>query len=345
MPRAVDAPAASIPTVPASRRSRLFLLLLPALAACGGDQSVLQPRSPEAEAIGTLGIALFAGGAAIFIGVMGLVLYALLADPDRPRRLTGHRLVLWGGLVFPAVTLSVLLVYSVSVGDAVTRPPARDALRVEVIGRMWWWEVRYLDDEGGLDFVTANEIRAPVGRPVEVILTTADVIHSFWVPNLHGKMDLIPGHVNRLAFTPREPGVMRGQCAEFCGAQHTWMAFHVVALEPAAFDEWLERQRRPALEPATPQLAAGRDAFVAYGCGSCHRVRGLDGADGDLGPDLTHVGSRTSLAAGRLANTVGALGGWIASAQHLKPGNLMPSFEHLDGPTLRALSAWMESLE
>jgi cytochrome c oxidase subunit 2 len=171
------------------------------------------------------------------------------------------------------------------------------------------------------------------------------VIHSFWVPSLHGKMDLIPGHVNRLTFTPREPGTMRGQCAEFCGAQHAWMAFHVVALEPAAFDEWLDRQRRPAAEPATPWLAAGRDAFVTYGCGSCHRVHGLEEADGDLGPDLTHVGSRTSLAAGRLGNTVGALGGWIASAQHLKPGSFMPSFEHLDGPTLRALSAWMESLE
>ncbi|HEV7372790.1 cytochrome c oxidase subunit II [Arenibaculum sp.] len=323
-----------------------YLPLLPlALAACSGDQSVLRPRSPEADAIETLSMVLFTGGAVIFVAVMGLVLYALFADPDRTRRLTGDHLVLWGGLVFPAVTLAILLVYSISVSNAVTRPPAQDALRVEVIGHMWWWEVRYLDESGELEFVTANEIRAPVGRPVEVALTTADVIHSFWVPNLHGKMDLIPGHVNRIVFTPREAGVMRGQCAEFCGDQHAWMAFHFVAHEPAEFEEWLELQRRPAPEPPTPMLAAGREAFVAYGCGACHRVRGLEGADGDLGPDLTHVGSRPSIAAGRLDNTVGAFGGWIVSAQHLKPDNFMPSFEHLDGPTLRALAAWLESLE
>jgi cytochrome c oxidase subunit II len=318
------------------------VLLLP---ACDGRQSVLDPRSPQAESIEILAWILFAGGAAIFLGVMALTAYAVLAPPDRPRRIKGHQLVLWGGLVFPTVTLTALVTYSVSVNQVLVAAPPEEPLRIEVVGRMWWWEVHYPGEPGGPSFVTANEIRIPVGRPVEVTVTTADVIHSFWIPNLHGKIDLIPGHVNRQVFTAREPGVMRGQCAEFCGAQHAWMAFSVVAETPERFEEWMEAQARPAAPPATPELAAGRDAFIANGCGACHTVRGVDGAQSDFGPDLTHVGSRLSLAAGRIDNSVGALAGWIASSQHLKPDNFMPSFDRLDGPSLRSIAAWLESLE
>lgn len=315
------------------------------LAACDGPQSVFEPHGPDAERLLTLTWILFIGGTVIFVGVMGLIGYALFAHPDRMRRLSGNQLVLWGGFVFPIVTLTVLTVYSAWTTSVLTAAPREEPLRVEVIGHMWWWEVRYPGEPGMPQVVTANEIRIPVGRPVEVTVSTADVIHSFWVPNLHGKIDLIPGHLNRRVFTAHEPAVMRGQCAEFCGAQHTWMAFSVVAEEPGRFEEWLERQREPAAEPLTPLLREGREAFIAQGCGACHQVRGVPQADGDLGPDLTHVGSRLLIAAGRLENGVGALAGWIASSQHLKPENLMPSFDRLDGPTLRAIASWLESLE
>lgn len=329
---------------PAFRKAKA-LAALALLSACEGSQSVLDPRSPQAESIETLAWILFAGGTAIFLGVMALTAYAVMARPDRDRRLQGHRLVLWGGLVFPTVTLGALVTYSVSVNQFLVAAPAEEPLRIEVIGRMWWWEVRYPEEPGGPAFVTANEIRIPVGRPVEVTVTTADVIHSFWVPNLHGKIDMIPGHVNRLVFTASEPGTMRGQCAEFCGTQHAWMAFHVVAETPERFAQWRDAQARPAGPPATAELAAGRDAFIANGCGACHTVRGVPGALSDLGPDLTHIGSRVSLAAGRIDNSVGALAGWIASSQHLKPDNFMPSFDRLSGPDLRAIAAWLESLE
>ncbi|HSK38318.1 MAG TPA: cytochrome c oxidase subunit II [Arenibaculum sp.] len=329
----------------ATFRFRFGLAAVLLLAACGGPQSVFEPRGPDAERLLTLTWVLFIGGTAIFVGVMGLIGYALVARPDRTRRLSGNHLVLWGGFVFPIVTLAVLTTYSAWTTSALTATPREEPLRVEVIGHMWWWEVRYPGEPGMPDAVTANEIRIPVGRPVEVTVTTADVIHSFWVPNLHGKIDLIPGHVNRRVITAHEPAVMRGQCAEFCGAQHAWMAFAVVAEEPERFEEWLERQREPAPEPREPLLREGREAFIAQGCGACHRVRGVPLAEGDLGPDLTHVGSRHLIAAGRLENGVGALAGWIASSQHLKPENLMPSFDRLDGPTLRAIARWLESLE
>lgn len=190
----------------------------------------------------------------------------------------------------------------------------------------------------------ANEIYVPVGRAVEIALKSDNVIHSFWVPALAGKVDMIPGRTTRIVVQAREPGVYRGQCAEYCGIQHSWMAFYVVAVPEEEYRKWLARQAAPAPEPADAVLRKGREAFFSGGCGACHTVRGTTAA-GTLGPDLTHVGGRRSIAAGRLDNHAGTLAGWIADSQTIKPGNLMPSTTVYSGEELRAVAAWLESLQ
>lgn len=325
------------------RLNAATVLALPGLlAGCEGAQSVFTVRTQEAQSVLDLSWVLFIGAAVIFIGVMGLLAWAVLS-PNRRPPLRNTTLIMAGGLIFPAVTLAVLLTYSVVLSSRTVDPALQDPLRIRVTGHMWWWEVFY-EGPDGEPIETANEIRLPLGRPVSITVTSSDVIHSFWIPNLTGKIDMIPGRESRIAFTADRTGVMRGQCAEFCGLQHAKMAFHAVVETPEDFAAWLERQAAPAREPATDELEAGRAAFLDSGCGACHAVRGVPGAVGDAGPDLTHVGSRL-LIAGFLEGNVGNLGGWIASAQHLKPGNRMPSFDRLDGPTLRALAAWLESLE
>jgi cytochrome c oxidase subunit 2 len=197
------------------------------------------------------------------------------------------------------------------------------------VGEQWWWRVRYAG------FETANEIRVPVGRPVVLELKSADVIHSFWVPVLAGKLDMIPGRTNVLRVRADRAGEFRGQCAEYCGGPHAFMALYVVALEEKSFEKWAESQRQPS-DKANP-------LFVSR-CGACHTVRGTAAA-GTRGPDLTHIGSRLSIGAGLLPNNTGALAAWIASSQHLKPGNLMPSFEDFSGQELRELAAYLEGLK
>ena len=314
------------------------------LAACGrGPQSALHPVGRDAEAILELTLILAAGGGVIFLFVMALAGYAVVA---RPERFPGARAwVVGGGIVFPIVTLTALQVYEFAVARQLSDTGGVEPLRVEVTGIMWWWEVRYPGVDGeGEPLRTANRLVIPAGRPVEVVVTAADVIHSFWVPSLAGKIDMIPGHENRLILGGERPGTYRGQCAEYCGAQHALMAFEVVVESPGRFEEWLAAERRPAAEPSGPQQVAGRDAFLRAGCGACHTVRGTP-ANGAAGPDLTHVGGRGALAAGTLPNTPEALAGWIAGAQHIKPENRMPSFSILDGDDLHAIAVWLGSLK
>jgi cytochrome c oxidase subunit 2 len=251
-------------------------------------------------------------------------------------------MIVAGGIVFPAVVLTALLIYSLARAGALydREPPS---VRIAVVGHQWWWHVAYLDAQGKVDFVTANELHIPVGKSVEIALESADVLHSFWVPNLAGKLDLVPGKDNRMRLSAARPGAWRGQCAEYCGGPHAQMAFFVVAAEESEFEAWREAQRRPARAPETEAARKGREVFLAR-CAACHTVRGTP-ARGELGPDLTHVGSRRSIGAGILPNNTGAIGGWIASSQHIKPGNLMPSFEHFSGEELRALAAYVESLK
>jgi cytochrome c oxidase subunit 2 len=314
-----------------------------ALAGCGGRQSALLPRGEHAAEVFHLTLVMTLAGALILTLVTILVVLGLLGGSGVRRRLPGRRLLVGGGIVFPVVTLTLLLVWEIAI-LARLDPPADDGtLRVEVTGHQYWWDVRYLGPAGA-EVTTANELALPAGSKVELALRTADVLHSFWIPSLGGKMDLIPGRTNRLTLTTGDPVVLRGQCAEFCGAQHALMAFDVEVLPPAGFAAWLEQQRSPAAAPTAPLLAEGRDAFLASGCGACHAVRGTPAA-GRLGPDLTHVGGRRTIAAGSFPTNVGTLAGWIADAQHLKQGNRMPSFGNLDGRTLRAIAAWLGSLK
>ena len=293
-----------------------------------GIQSALHPAGPDAALIAEITAVLVAGGAAIFVLVMALATWAVLKPP---RWLGRHGVIVAGGIAFPAVVLSALLVYTLLRANALSA--GEPALRVEVTGHQWWWHIAYLDADGGVDFVSANELRIPVGQPVEIRLRSADVLHSFWVPSLAGKLDLVPGKDNRLMLSASREGTFRGQCAEYCGGPHAQMAFYVIATRN--FEEWRGQQRRPA--------AASNELFNAR-CAACHTVRGTPAA-GTLGPDLTHVGSRVSIGAGILPNNAGAMAGWIASSQHLKPGNLMPSFRELDGAELSALAAYLERLK
>jgi cytochrome c oxidase subunit 2 len=302
-----------------------------------------------AAVIEKLGLVLYVGAGVIFVVVMALALYAAFS-PGRPA--STRRWVIGGGLVFPSLTLSVLLIYSLLVGNSLDAlGTSGTSLRVEIVGKQWWWEVRYYTDldprlrgDARGPIVSANELRIPVGTPVELVLSTADVIHSFWVPPLAGKVDMIPGRTTRLVVRTDEEGTFRGQCAEYCGGQHAWMALFVVAESQERFASWLAQQARDVTVPSDPFLKLGYDAFFKGGCGECHAVRGTR-ATSTVGPDLTHVGGRESLAAGMLKNHIGTMAGWIAGAQDVKPGNLMPSMDVYTGSELRAVSAWLESLE
>lgn len=306
------------------------------------SQSTLDAAGPVAGTLlGVTGL-LSAGAALILFGVMALLVWAVRrrAGPLEPR--------LWliaGGVVFPGVVLAALFVYSEWHRPPWQPVPPKDALIIGVTGHMWWWEVRYRDPATGTEVITANEIRMPVGRPVYFGLTSADVIHSFWVPSLGGKMDMLPGRVQHLRLQADRAGVWRGQCAEYCGEQHARMALHVVAQPPAEFDAWLAAQARPAAQALPPALARGREAFLANRCNACHTVRGVS-APSRLGPDLTHVGSRLFLGAGTVPNDADGRLAWVGHTQVLKPGARMPSSRaRIDDASLRAIADWLGHLE
>ncbi|MCW5623839.1 MAG: c-type cytochrome [Burkholderiales bacterium] len=284
---------------------------------------------------------LLIGGAVALLAVMSLLLALALRRHSRP--IAAAWWIVGGGLGVPAVLLTTLFLYSVSVTQGLDRARPPDALIVDVVGRMWWWEIHYPDTPGPGRVTLANEIRVPVGRQVLLSLGTADVIHSFWVPAVGGKMDTVPGRDNRLLFTPREPGTYRGICAEYCGTQHARMGLTVVVQTPAEFDAWLERQARDAIPPDDEAARRGRQVFLSRGCDSCHAIRGV-AERGRLGPDLTHVASRLELGAGTLRNDHGALARWITTVQDLKPGARMPATHHLIGRDLDDLVAYLEHL-
>lgn len=320
------------------------LASLPALAPANRLQSAVHPQGAAASDIAFIWWLMLVGAVVIFAGVLSLLLYGLLARQPR-REVSPKVFIVGGGLVFPGVVLTALLVYTVIVGARLTADPTRDALTIEVTGHMWWWEVNYPGAGGVPALVTANELRIPVGRPVALRVRSADVIHSFWVPNLAGKIDMIPGRVNQLTLQADTPGIFRGQCAEFCGLQHTQMALHVVVQSQEEWDAWFASRRAAPAVPVTEVALHGRRLFAEAGCVACHAVRGLSDPPAGLGPDLTHMGSRPTIAAGLLPNNRGNLVAWIASAQTLKPGSKMPSFHNLDGESLTALATYLSGLE
>lgn len=304
------------------------------------NQSVLHPAGPDAAIISQLNWVMTAGGTLVFLLVMALLAVALRRRPGPVRPL---RWIALAGIAFPVSVLTVLLGFSIWRSAQLVPQSSADALHIAVTGKMWWWEVRYRGP-GGEDVVLANEIHIPAGRRVYLGLSSTDVIHSLWIPALAGKVDMIPGRMTGLALKADRPGVYRAQCAEYCGEQHAKMALHVVAHTPADFDAWLAAQSRPAAEPTGAFLARGRQAFIDQRCGACHTIRGVTGLT-DLGPDLTHVGSRMHIAAGTLRNHRGTLGGWIADPQSIKPGVRMPAASGMDGETLRALASYLEHLK
>lgn len=323
----------------AGRRPIAGCVVLLALTACSGSQSALNPAGHEAETVAFLFWAMLAAAVPIWLAVIGGALYA--ASPRRrPFGIrAGRAVILGGGIATPIVLLTALLVPGLAMIPAL-RAPADHPLRIEVAGEQWWWRVSYRLP-GQPPVASANEVRLPRGRRVELTLTSPDVIHSFWIPSLAGKLDMIPGRANRLVLEPTRVGEFRGVCAEFCGLAHALMAFTVTVMEPEAFDRWLAAQREPVLPAAGAER--GARLFLELGCGGCHTVRGT-AAGGTIGPDLTRLADRATLGAGILANDHAGRVRWLAAAETIKPGVRMPSFGMLPAEDLEALARWLGSL-
>jgi cytochrome c oxidase subunit 2 len=321
---------------------RLVPWLLPAAAGC--RSVALDRASPEADRITSLHGLNFGICAAVFVLVMGFLAASLLRESGRQSaegdRRRGIAVALAAAL--SCLLLLVLLTASVLAGRFISTPSGPNALEIQVIGHQWWWEVHYPAVGPSQEVVTANEIHVPVGRPIRLLLSTGDVIHSFWVPNLNGKRDLIPGRLTTLTLQARREATYDGRCAEFCGYQHAHMGFQVVAQTPAEFETWLAEQRRPAVEPVAEASVRGLRVFLSGPCTLCHTIRGTP-ALGHKAPDLTHVASRATIAAATLPNTPGHLAGWIADAQRIKPGNRMPP-NILASTDLLDLVAYLRSL-
>ena len=320
------------------------------LGGCAGSQSVLDPAGEQARSLfSLLGLMSWVCGlmylaVLLFLGLSiwrsrhRLAAAPVVDPPDKGLQLS---LRIWAGIIVAGLFVLATGSFLAERGLAAAR--LRDALEVRVTGHQWWWRIAYRDPARGGWIETANELHLPAGRTARIALGSADVIHSFWVPNVAGKLDVIPGRANRIDVTPHRIGWFRGQCAEFCGAQHAHMAFDVKVESPAAFNAWLRAQAAAAAPPADPQSARGMQVVTTGQCAMCHVVRGT-GAIGRPGPDLTHVGSRRSVAAGTLPMSRGALQGWIAQPQALKPGTMMPAVA-LTPADADAVSRYLVSLK
>jgi cytochrome c oxidase subunit 2 len=251
--------------------------------------------------------------------------------------------VVGGAVAVTVIILFGLFITSLFTGRRLAAFGAPSAVTIAVTGHQWWWEIEYEDAVPARRVITANEIHIPTGRPIALKVTSHDVIHSFWAPNLQGKRDLIPGYTTAIWMQADREGVFRGQCAEFCGRQHAHMAFEIVAESPSRFAQWLDSQRQNAHAPGSPEERRGYDVFMAARCAGCHSIQGSE-AHGLVGPDLTHVGSRLAIGAGILPNRRGHLAGWISNPQALKPGNVMPP-NPLASDDLIALLTYLESLK
>ena len=308
----------------------------------GWPPPVFDPAGPYAGSISLLAWVLLAMAAAVLLVVIAALWIALFGKERLRVRLGGTRLIWIAGIAFPIVVLTALLVYGLTLTRSLSAPIAGDAMRVRIVGEMWWWRVVYLDGDGRALVHDANELHIPVGRPVVLELESADVIHSFWVPRLSGKLDMIPGRRNVMRIQADEAGVYGGQCAEYCGGPHALMGFAVIAHEAEDFARAMAARRAPAPRPASAEAARGEGLFMSAGCAACHRIAGTP-ANGMAGPDLTHVGSRLTLGAGILPNNRGTMIGWIGDSQAIKPGNRMPPYTVLPAEDLRALAAYLET--
>jgi cytochrome c oxidase subunit 2 len=314
---------------------------------------VLQPAGPQAAHIAAFWWLSFWMSAAVLAAIVAAMLWAVWRAPraspatapdfpsEQAEKRVGWRVAI--GVGASMALLAWLLAASILTDRALAQLPQQGALHIRVSGHQWWWDVTYDDPRPDRVFHTANEIYVPVGRPVIASLTADDVIHSFWVPNLHGKKDLIPGRVSTIQFRADKPGEYGGECAEFCGLQHAFMRFRVVAVAADEYERWAEAQRQPAAEPGDARAKHGKDLFLSGSCMLCHAISGTT-ANARTGPDLTHVASRSRLAAGRLPNTPDDLARWIVDPQRVKPGANMPAHPLAD-EDLKALVAYLGTLK
>jgi cytochrome c oxidase subunit 2 len=311
-----------------------------------GIHSVLHPAGIEAVRVSYLWWTIFTICTIVWV----LVAIAALAAIQKGRHAAAagaHESTLHRNIAIASgvsvVALIFILCESVVAGRALNSLRTPDALRVQVTGNQWWWDVQYELANPSLRVETANEIHIPVGRPVAIDLLSNDVIHSLWIPNLEGKIDLVPGRLNQLWLQADAPGVYRAQCAEYCGLQHAHMALVVVADMPDTFERWLTANRASAVQPTTPAEQHGEQVFERGPCAMCHNITGTS-AGGRTAPDLTHIASRSTIGAGTLPNAPGNLAGWIADPQHIKPGNRMPA-TGLSDQELLDVVAYLESLK
>jgi cytochrome c oxidase subunit 2 len=330
-------------------RTILFLAAIAALVGCGTPQSTLHPGGPAAGGISQLGwIAYILFGAVAFV-MWGLLIFAAtrrrgsLKEHEPWTEGGGQPWILIGGFAIPAIVFSFLFVLALERMTAFPLQHAHVMPEIRVIGHQWWWEVQYLGDPSN-QFTTANEIHIPTGRPVDIVLETADVIHSFWVPALHGKVDTIPGQPNYIRIQADREGRFPGQCSEFCGVQHARMRLLVVAQSPPDYEAWRNQQLKPAAMPQDQQALHGQDVFDGAACALCHTVRGTV-AEGKVAPDLTHLASREGIAANSYRNDTADLEAWVTHAQSLKPGAQMPNVSQFTGSDLRALVTYLQQLK
>jgi len=326
-----------------------------ALNACSGIQSALDPKGPKAA--GVLHLTWFLVGTAtvVYVVVVAMLFYVLrrgsrssvdldhelgteIIEHDR-----GMKTWVVAGTVLTTIILIGFVFVDLSTARSLSTVGGAEPLRIDVVGHQWWWEVKYPDPDPQNDIETANEIHVPVGRAVLIKMKSGDVIHSFWAPNLDGKKDLIPGHETVTWFRADTIGVYRGQCAEFCGYEHAKMAFYVVAEPRIEFERWLAQQRAEASTPGDSLAQDGERVFLSSSCAMCHSIAGT-GAGSNNGPDLTHLASRRTIAAGTLPNNAANLEAWILAPQTIKPGAKMPA-NRIDPGSLRALVAYLQGLK
>jgi cytochrome c oxidase subunit 2 len=335
-------------------------LLLLLLTGCATLQSIGNTHGPAAHKIALLSHALSITFIIAIVVMWSLIAIALRKNPGSLAEHMpvdaggGNAWVAIGGIAIPLLILSIFFFLGLDLladfpihGDHgamdMNATTAKSKPDILIIGHQWWWEVHYLQDPTH-PVISANEIHIPAYRPVNIELRTADVIHSFWVPSLHGKVDMLPGNVNFIRIEASDPGSYIGQCAVFCGKQHANMHILLIAQKPADFDAWLAHQAQPAVVANNPETTLGKEAFLAGPCSRCHTVRGIP-SDGKFGPDLTHIGSRQKIGANSFPNNNAYLEGWITNAQALKPGCKMPAITQYNGAQLRSLVAYLRQLQ
>lgn len=311
------------------------------LVACEGAQSVLNPAGRDAAVLAILFWVMLVGAVLLWLAVNGLILFVTRIAPRPLDRRAAETLIVGGGIVLPVAVLSALLVFALS--EMPQQRARGEGLTVRVTGHQFWWRVEYWPEGAAAPVVSANEVRLPTGQRSEIVLNAERVIHSFWIPALGGKTDMIPGRETRLSLEPTKTGEYRGQCTEFCGESHAHMAFGAITMTPGDFDDWLSAQAEPARTDPRGKAAAGARLFLSEGCGGCHAIRGTP-ADAAVGPDLTHLASRTTLAAGILPMSRPALRDWIADPAAHKPGVEMPAYDHLEPDELDALATYLMGL-